>query len=178
MDDPQPSAGRSGPSGGNPLATPAVAAALAVLLIGLAAAIVMVPGLLPGSAVAPTPGFTGAGESAAPSATGTSLPTGSPLASFVRPTPTPGPTFRTYVVRAGDSLSSIADDFLTSARSLAWWNRGTFPNLDPQSDAYDPNHIEPGWVLVLIPTVTVDEANPPTPSPGVTPGVSPGTAPG
>jgi peptidoglycan/xylan/chitin deacetylase (PgdA/CDA1 family) len=71
-----------------------------------------------------------------------------------------------YTVRAGDSLNSIADDFATTARSIAWWNRGTYPNLDPQSAGYEPDHIEPGWVLVVIPGVTVDDANPPTPSPG------------
>jgi peptidoglycan/xylan/chitin deacetylase (PgdA/CDA1 family) len=90
-----------------------------------------------------------------------------------------------YTVRAGDSLNSIADDFATSARSIAWWNRGPYPNLDPQSAGYDPNHIEPGWILVLIPGVTVDDANPPTPSPGpptpqptVGPTASPGSSPG
>ena len=64
------------------------------------------------------------------------------------------------------SLSSIARAFQTTPRSLAWWNRGTYPTLDPESEAYAPNHIEPGWTLVLIPGVTVDDASPPSPSPG------------
>ena len=71
-----------------------------------------------------------------------------------------------YVVRPGDTLTSIARNFRTSPRSLAWWNRGTYPTLDPESEAYVPNHIEPGWTLTLIPGVIVDDANPPSPSPG------------
>jgi len=86
----------------------------------------------------------------------------------VRPTPSPAPTFMTYVVRAGDTLTSIAREFRTSARSIAWWNRGAHPSLDPESEAYDPNRIEIGWLLVLLPGMTVDETNPPTPSPGPT----------
>lgn len=90
-----------------------------------------------------------------------------------------------YVVRAGDTLSSIARSFSTSPRSLAWWNRGTYPTLDPESEAYAPNHIEPGWTLVLIPGVIVDDASPPSASPGSsgalptpTPGGSPGSSAG
>jgi peptidoglycan/xylan/chitin deacetylase (PgdA/CDA1 family) len=52
-------------------------------------------------------------------------------------------------------------------RSIAWWNRGTYPTLDPQSENYQPDRIEPGWRLVLIPGAVVDEASPPTPSPGL-----------
>ena len=147
---------------GNPLATPATAASLAIVLVALAAAIVLIPGLLPAAPASPTPG-------ASPGATGatpTGSPTPVPLPSFIRPTPTPAPTFTSYVVRAGDSLTSVARAFDTSPRSLAWWNRGSYPSLDPESAGYDPNHIEPGWVLVLIPGTKVDDANPPTPSPG------------
>jgi peptidoglycan/xylan/chitin deacetylase (PgdA/CDA1 family) len=89
-----------------------------------------------------------------------------PLPSFVRPTPSPNPTFTTYVVRTGDSLNSIAKQFGTTAPSVAWWNRGTYPSLDPESNAYDPNRLEVGWRLVLIPNTVVDDNNPPTPSPG------------
>ena len=49
-------------------------------------------------------------------------------------------------MKTGESLNTIADLFRTTARSLAWWNRGTYPNLDPESPAYAPDHIEPGWV--------------------------------
>ena len=141
-----------------------LALALGFVAVGLIGAIVLIPGMLPSGA--PT---------AAPSASAVSLatasptpsPTGSPLATFVRPTPTPQPTFIAYVVRAGDSLNTIAHRYNTTARSIAWWNRGTYPSLDPEAGPnYSPGHIELGWVLVLIPGVTVDDANPPTPSPG------------
>jgi len=157
---------------GNPLAAPAMAASLAFVLIALAGAIVLIPGLLPGASTSPTPGAS----SGAPRATPAGSPTAVALPTFIRPTPTPAPTFRSYVVRAGDSLGSIARTFGTTARSIAWWNRGTYPSLDPESAAYAPNHIEPGWVLVLIPGTKVDEANPPTPSPGP-PGPSPSPEP-
>ena len=69
-------------------------------------------------------------------------------------------------LRVGDTLTSIARAFGTTGRSIAWWNRGTYPSLDPESPGYDPNRLELGWVLVLIPGTTVDEADPPSPSPG------------
>ncbi|HEX5591158.1 MAG TPA: polysaccharide deacetylase family protein [Candidatus Limnocylindrales bacterium] len=162
MDDPELEPSRPAPPrSGTPLATPGGAAALAVVLVALVAAILLVPGMLPGPVASASPGAT-----ATPGGTPAGSPTQSPVPTFVRPTPTPLPTFMSYVVRAGDSLNSIADDFRTTARSIAWWNRGTYPNLDPQSADYEPDHIEPGWVLVLIPGVEVDDANPPTPSPG------------
>lgn len=112
-----------------------------------------------------------------PPATPTARPTPSgptPVPTFVPPTPTPGPTFLNYVVVKGDSLTSIARRFNTKARSIAFWNRATYPSLDPESDKYSPNRIELGWILVLIPGSMVDENAlpslipiplPPTPSP-------------
>ena len=44
------------------------------------------------------------------------LPT--PIPSFVRPTPTPAPTFLVYVVKAGDNLDRIARRFGTTGRSI------------------------------------------------------------
>ncbi|HJW21649.1 MAG TPA: polysaccharide deacetylase family protein, partial [Candidatus Limnocylindrales bacterium] len=85
--------------------------------------------------------------------------------TFGYPTPSPEPTFTAYSVRFGDTLNSIATAFATTARSIAWWNRGTYPSLDPQSPGYRPDDIKPGWVLVLIPGTVVDEENPPSPSP-------------
>jgi hypothetical protein len=144
---------------GNPLASPWLTASLALLVIGLIAANILVSNLgrLPGESPSTSP-------QASPS------PAASPSASanptFTRPTPTPLPTFITYVVAPRDSLNSIAARFGTKARSIAWWNRGRYPNLDPESPTYNPGLIEVGWTLVLIPGVTVDEEHPPTPSPG------------
>jgi hypothetical protein len=98
-----------------------------------------------GSTVSPAP-------TVAPSKAG---PTGSP--SFVRPTPRPSPTFLAYEVRAGDTLTSIARQFGTTARSIAYWNRSRYPSLDPDAPTYQPGLIKVGWFLLLIPTAVVDE---------------------
>ena len=90
-------------------------------------------------------------------------PTPSP--SFVRPTPIPSPTFLVYEVQPGDTLTSIARLFGTTARSIAYWNRARYPSLDPDSRTYEPNRIEAGWTLQLIPTAVVDEDELPDPTP-------------
>ena len=155
------------------LASPLLALALALVAVGLVGAIVLIPGMLP-SGIAPTFAPSATCDPAQrggcpPLGLGSTVPTASPsgsiLPTFTRPTPTPLPTFIAYVVKAGDSLNTIAHQYNTTARSIAWWNRGTYPSLDPESAGYTPGHIEPGWTLVLIPGVTVDDANPPTPSP-------------
>ena len=139
------------------LDSPIVAGLLAVIVLGLAA-VIFLPGLLPSG---PT-----AVASRGPS-TGTPAPSGpTPTPTFSRPTPSPAPTFLTYLVKSGDTLNSIAKKFRTTARSIAWWNRGAYPSLDPQSAKYDPNTIRRGWVLVVMPDTVVDDSNPPTPSPG------------
>jgi hypothetical protein len=104
-------------------------------------------------------------------------PTPSP--SFVRPSPNPSPTFLVYEVQPGDSLTSIARQFGTTARSLAYWNRVRYPSLDPDSTTYEPNRIEAGWTLQLIPTAVVDEDElpDPTPTPEVSSAISPPPAP-
>ena len=86
------------------------------------------------------------------------MPTGpTPSPAFVRPTPTPLPTFLAYVVKRGDTLSSIAKAHRTTDRSIAFWNRTTYPSLDPDSPDYDPDRIEIGWVLLLVPDVEIEE---------------------
>jgi len=77
--------------------------------------------------------------------------------SFVRPTPTPLPTFLSYVVKSGDTLDSIARGHGTTARSIAFWNRSQYPSLDPDSAAYAPDRIKIGWVLLLVPDIEIDE---------------------
>lgn len=112
-------------------------------------------------------GSQGAG---APTATPVPTPAGpTPTPSFVRPTPTPQPTFFAYTVVKGDSLDSIAKRFGTSGRSIAYWNRGTYPSLDPGSGSYRPNYIALGWTLLLIPHHEVDPENLPTLPPSAAP---------
>jgi hypothetical protein len=91
-------------------------------------------------------------------ATASPSPSGpTPLPSFVRPTATPMPTFFVYTVVAGDNLTTIAHRFATTARSIAFWNRATYPSLDPESSGYAPNRLKIGWQLNLIPGVVFDE---------------------
>jgi spore germination protein YaaH len=104
---------------------------------------------------------------AAPSVPATAGPTGSP--AFVRPTPKPSPTFLVYEVRPGDTLTSIARQFGTTARSIAYWNRSGYPSLDPDSPTYQPGLIKVGWLLLLIPTADVDEDELPELTPEPTP---------
>lgn len=106
----------------------------------------------------PTSAPTAAADSTAspaPTADAAS-PSPSVRPSFVRPTPTPQPTFLAYVVRSGDTLGSIARAHATSARSIAFWNRETYPSLDPDAPEYEPDRIEAGWVLRLIPGLEID----------------------
>ncbi len=157
------------PSRPGPLSSPLVTGTLGIVLVALVAIALVVSGAWPGASPGPSASGTPiASSSPGGSPTGSALPSvgPSPSPSFVLPTPTPEPTFTTYVVRPGDTLFSIARDFSTTARSIAWWNRGTYPSLDPESDGYDPGHIEIGWVFAILPGAVVDDLKPPTPSPG------------
>lgn len=88
-----------------------------------------------------------------------------PRPSIVRPTPTPAPTFAVYRVATGDNLNSIARRFGTTARSIAFWNRATYPSLDPDSSDYRPNVLKVGWTLNIIPNmILTDDEAPPLPS--------------
>jgi peptidoglycan/xylan/chitin deacetylase (PgdA/CDA1 family) len=144
---------------------------LAILCLCLAP---VVAACLPDSAGRPG---GGAGPSGSPAIADTPAPTGpTPVPSFARPTPTPIPSFRAYEVVPGDTLISIARTFDTTARSIAYWNRGTYPSLDPEAPEYAPNRIKAGWVLLLIPGAVVDPQTlpdhtppPASPEPGATP---------
>ena len=77
------------------------------------------------------------------------------------------PTFMAYVVKRGDSLNTIAHRFGTKARSIAFWNRTTYPSLDPESPDYAPNLLKLGWTLFIIPNVILtDDEAPPLPTTG------------
>lgn len=125
--------------------------------IGLAITLVFLTGCVPqpvGRATASPATSTGPPATATP----TAIPTGpTPPPSFVRPVPTALPTFLGYVVKAGDTLDAIAKAHRTTVPSLAFWNRATYPSLDPDSAEYDPDRIEVGWVLLLVPDNEIDE---------------------
>lgn len=171
--------GRPGTSGG--LLTSRRFSAILALVLVVLIALAVLPGL--GITLPRVRVDIGAGETtsppSAPAAPASTSPAGSP--TVVRPTPSAAPTFTSYVVKAGDSLGTIATLYRTTARSIAWWNRGTYPTLDPESTTYNPSHIDVGWTLVLLPGVVVDDASPPSPSPGratPTPGPSASGTPG
>jgi len=145
------------------------------LLAGTLALLVGVSACLPGAGGSASPNQpSGSPTHAAGS------PTASPPPSFVRPTPTPRPTFVAYVVRTGDTLTSIARSHETTARSIAFWNRAAYPSLDPESEAYEPDRIGVGWTLMLIPGAQYEPADDPSPTPGSptpSPSVGPVTPP-
>ncbi len=101
-------------------------------------------------------GPIGAGGSGAPSPAPGSGAASSGAGPSARPTAVPGPTFATYVVRRGDTLSGLAARFRTTLESLAYWNRARYPSLDPDSPGYRPDRIEVGWTLVYLPGQVVD----------------------
>ena len=141
------------------LDSPWLAALLVVVVLGLVGTIFVGPSLF-GTPAATTTSVLPSSLLLSPT------PIGTPVApTFSRPTPSPGPTFLTYRVRSGDTLNSIARKYHTTARSIAWWNRGAYPSLDPESFRYDPSTIRVGWMLVVMPNTVVDEESPPTPSP-------------
>ena len=82
--------------------------------------------------------------------------TPSPSLTFSRPTATPQPSFFVYRVRSGDTITSIARKHDTTERSIGYWNRDTYPSLDPDSSRYNPNDIRVGWRLLMIPGAEVD----------------------
>jgi peptidoglycan/xylan/chitin deacetylase (PgdA/CDA1 family) len=79
------------------------------------------------------------------------------------PTPPDGPLatpaaptgLATYVVRHGDSLSSIGRAFAVSADDLGAWNADRYPSL-----ASSPDVIEPGWQLIVGPPAATASPRP------------------
>jgi peptidoglycan/xylan/chitin deacetylase (PgdA/CDA1 family) len=109
----------------------------------------------------------------APFPTALSSPSGSGPSRPYRPTPTPAPTFATWLVRKGDTLIALAARFETTPQSLAYWNRARYPSLDPDSPTYRPDRIEVGWQLAYLPGTVVDPENlPPASGPPADPGAS------
>ena len=129
------------------------------VVIALAAAACLPPNSRVGSSPASSPGASATATPATAASTGPRV-----SAPFVRPTPTPAPSFLVYTVKAGDSLNSIAHHFGTTGRSIAYWNGRTYPSLDPESGQYQPGLLKVGWTLQIIPNVTFDEQTLPEPS--------------
>lgn len=121
---------------------------------------------------APRPTIT---PSPSPTPIPTPVPPPTPTPS---PSPMPTPTAFIYTVKPGDNLLNIAKRYKTTGRSIAYWNRATYPSLDPDSPKYDPNRIEVGWMLSIIPGVTIDDAveSPPGSSPTPEPTIALGPA--
>jgi Tfp pilus assembly protein FimV len=113
------------------------------LALATAGVTIAIAACLPAS-IRPTPVPTPT-PSPSPSPSPTPSPTPGP------PTPTPAPTFAMYTVVRGDSLLTIAKRFKTTGRSIAYWNRGTYASLDPESADYDPDRLQVGWVLRILP---------------------------
>lgn len=124
-------------------------------LASLALLAAVVSACVPAPANRPTP--TPPGPTPAATPTPTPTPAGpTPTLSFIRPTPTPLPTFLSYTVKTGDTLEGIARRYRTDIPSLSFWNRASYPSLDPDSADYRPNRIEIGWVLLIRPDDKVD----------------------
>jgi LysM domain-containing protein len=161
---------RRGPSWISVVLAAFFGAALAIL-VGV---VFVLPGLRQGDSGA----LASPNASLAPGSTAAvGSPGPSPSRTFVRPTPTPQPTPLIYFVKSGDSLNSIAEEFRTKARSIAFWNRDRYPSLDPDSPEYRPDRIGVGWTLTIIPGTVVDEDTLPTRSPAG-PSPSPAETPG
>jgi hypothetical protein len=131
------------------------------------ALIVLVGACIPAGTGIPSSASASASTGASAAAASPSAPASGPSTrpSFSYPTPTPPPTFLVYTVQPGDTLTSIARDQGTTARSIAFWNRQRYPSLDPDSPKYAPNRIETGWELLLVPNVELDPEDLPEPSP-------------
>jgi len=63
-----------------------------------------------------------------------------------------------HVVARGETLTSIARRYHTTARSIAFWNRAAHPSLDPTSPKYAPDRIAVGWALQVMPNTVYDES--------------------
>ena len=135
-------------------------AAIGITLLVLVAACIP-----PGAAISSGTPAAGAPQATATDVVASPSPSGpSAKPSFIYPTPTPLPTFFVYMVRPGDTLTSIAREQGTTPRSIAFWNRQRYPSLDPDSPKYSPNRIEVGWELLLVPNVELDPEDLPEPS--------------
>ena len=123
----------------------------------LALAVALASGGCLSSMIGPTAPPATASPSVAP-------PTPTPV-----PTPVPSATFLLYTVVRNDSLLGLADRFHTTGRSIAYWSRDLHPTLDPESADYNPDRLEAGWILRIIPGAEYTVPMGPGDSPDQTP---------
>ena len=133
---------------------------MALVTLALATAIAS-GACLPGTLrPTPTPAPT-------PSPSPTPQPTPSPTPG--PPTPTPAPTFALYTVARGDSLTSKERQIDTTAPNIAYSNLEAYTSLAPEYPDYDPNRLQAGWVLRILPgqvhEAPLDEGEPPDETP-------------
>ena len=111
------------------------------LVAGLA---VILAGCLPAAVSRPT-------DAPPPTPRPTAAPDPTPSPTPPPPTPTPAPSVVLYKVKSGDTLTSIAKQFKTDGRSIAYWSRKRHPSLDPESLRYSPDRLKVGWTLEILP---------------------------
>ncbi len=158
---------------------------LAIAVLLAAACVPLAAGCVPRPATLGSPSAATTNTSTATIGPSTTTPSGpgepTPTPSFVRPTLLPAPSFLAYAVKRQDTLTSIAREFRTTPRSIAFWSRGEHPSLDPESATYEPDRLEVGWVLLLIPDAVFDEDElmdaTPSPAPGASAGAAPSPTP-
>jgi hypothetical protein len=174
---------REPPAGWNPpprrrrpvWASAALAALLGAILVALVViAAVVLPGMTSPDG---SPAASGSASSSLVAASASATPTPSPSGT-AKPAATPLPSVLEVEVQPGDSLNAIADRYDTHPRSIAFWNRDRYPNLDPQSADYEPDQIQVGWKLVIYPGQTFAEPSASAaPSGSVPPGAAPSPSP-
>lgn len=118
-------------------------AVVVILALGVAA-VFIIPSLLAGGpAASPSaPASIAPGASVTASPVSSLVPTALPTASTVptvTPQPTPATTSRTYRVKKNDTLLKIARHFKVNVNDI----------LAANPQITDPNHIEPGQVIVI-----------------------------
>ena len=168
---PQPS--RSVPPRRPLLATPAGAAALILVIVGLVALIALLPRATPApspsaSPVTATCSAVRPMRAPAPRRRSTSRTHRPRRRSPSFGLPTTHPRRRSRATSSRPAIRCRRSPGPTPRHRAAWpgGTAGTYPTLDPESEGYDPNNIQPGWTLVLMPGVVVDDASHPSPSPG------------
>ena len=85
------------------------------------------------------------------------------------PEPLPSTAFDEITVASGETLFGIARTYRTTWQSLVFWNKHRIASLDPGDPSYDPNRLEIGWVLLVMPGVTVAYEPTPGGAPNPTP---------